>query len=305
MEIEVLPNKAGAVLHGLDLAKPLTDSAFGNIYATYLRWANIIITGQDQISSKDYVSFCGQFGKIIRGVPSTSHHKRYSKSDVDETEAPKYTLSGHPEIFVITNLERQGKPIGLSKAGLYWHSDLYYVARPAKITFLLGKNIPTSGGDTLILNTSEVFNAMPKELKKRVKGVWMHHSWITGWPYAFPTLAPLSPEECVSTPDVEHPLVGRHPETGQSFLYPGALYHFENPGIRPMGLSDKKAAALYQDVKDFTLDERFIYRHKWAVGDILATDNLAGMHCATDFNDTLELRTLHRVTIEGVAPVMA
>ena len=76
------------------------------------------------------------------------------------------------------------------------------------------------------------------------------------------------------------------------------------PGIRPMGLSNQKAAALYQDIKDFTLNDRFIYRHKWRVGDILATDNLAGIHCATDFDNT-ELRMLHRVTIEGVAPACA
>ena len=305
MEIEALPRKAGAVLHGLDLAKPLSDSAFGDIYATYLRWTNIIITDQNYLSSKNYVDFCGRFGKIIVGVPSTSRQKKYSKSDVDETEAPKYTLPAYPEIYVITNLERKGKPAGLAKAGLYWHSDLYYVAQPAKVTFLFGKDVPMSGGDTLILNTYEVFDAMPKDLKERVKGVWMHHSWITGWPYTFPNRAPLSPEECVSTPDVEHPLVGCHPETGRPFLYPGALYQFENPGIKPIGLSDQKAAVLYRDIKDFTLDERFIYRHKWRVGDILATDNLAGMHCATDFDDTLELRTLHRVTIEGVAPAMA
>jgi len=304
MEIEVLPNKAGAILHGLDLGKPLTESAFEDIYSTYLRSANIVITGQTHISSKDYVDFCGRFGKIIAGVPSTSRHKKYSKSDVDETEAPKYTLPGYPEIFVITNLEHQGKPVGLAKAGLYWHSDLYYMAKPSKVTFLFGKNLPTSGGDTMILNTYEVFGAMPKELKERIKNVWMHHSWTTGWPYSFPDRAPLSPEECETTPDVKHPLVGCHPETGRPFLYPGALYHFDNPGIRPMGLSNQKAAALYQDIKDFTLNDRFIYRHKWRVGDILATDNLAGMHCATDFDNT-ELRMLHRVTIEGVAPACA
>lgn len=305
MEVEILSNKAGAVVHGLDLAKPLGDTEFADVYDAYLSWANIVIRDQAHISSDDYVQFCARFGEIIAGVPSTSRQKKFSEADVEKADAPKYTLPGYPEIFVISNLERKGKPAGLSKAGLYWHSDLHYVAEPAKITFLLGRELPSSGGDTLFLNTYEVFAALPDRLKERLKKVRMLHSWTTGWPYAFPTRAPLSPEERAATPDVEHPLVGRHPETGRLFLYPGALYDFENPGVRPLGPVGEDVEALYEDLKAFTLDERFIHRHQWRTGDILATDNLAGMHCATPYDDDSELRMLHRVTIEGVAPVAA
>lgn len=305
MEIEVLSNEAGAVLHGLDLAKSLSDSAFKDVYDTYLKFANIVITGQDHIGPEDYIRFCGRFGEIVAGVPSTSRQRKYAETDVAEVTAPKYTLPGHPEIFVISNLEREGKPVGLSKAGLYWHSDLYYMAEPAKVTFLLGKAIPSAGGDTLILSSYVVFDALPEDLKARLKRIRVSHSWTTGWPYAFPTRAPLSPEECAATPDVEHPLVGRHPETGRPFLYPGAIYDFHNPGIEPLGPEGEDAAALFDYVKAFALDERFIYRHRWRIGDILATDNLAGMHCATPFNDESEMRMLHRVTISGRAPVAA
>jgi taurine dioxygenase len=302
MDVEILPTKAGAILHGLDLAAPLSDSAFKDVYDTYLQWANIVITGQDHISPDDYIAFCARFGEIIPGIPSTSRQKKYSEADIDEAEAPKYTLSGHPEIFVISNLERQGKPVGLSKAGLYWHSDLYYMAEPAKVTFLHGKALPKSGGETLFLNAYEVFEAMPEDLKDRARGVRMWHSWTTGWPYAFPTRAPLSPEDCATTPDIEHPLVGIHPENGRPFLYPGALYDFDNPGIKPMGMDEEEGSALYEELKAFALSDRFIHRHKWNAGDILACDDLAAMHCATPFDDTAELRILHRVTIKGVAP---
>ena len=301
----MLSNQAGALIHGLDLSRPLSESVFQDIYTTHLLWANFIITGQNHISSEDYIRFCRRFGEIIIGVPSTSRHKKYSKSDVNNIETLKYTLPDHPEIFVISNIEQQGKPVGLSQAGLYWHSDLYYLPEPAKVTFLLGKILPTTGGDTLILNSYEVFDAMPTALKKRVKGVWMHHSWTAGWPYTFPSREPLSREEHAVTPDVEHPLVGCHPETGRLFLYPGALYDFENPGTRPIGLTDQESSTLLQDLKDYVLSERFIHRHKWCVGDILSTDDVAGMHRATTFNDTLELRTLHRITIKGIAPIAA
>jgi len=305
VNLEILPNKAGVILKDLDLSRPLTESVFQEIYEAYLHWANIIITGQRHISPDEYISFCSRFGEIISGVPATSRHKKYSTSDIDETIAPKYTLPGHPEIYVISNIEQKdGKPIGLSKAGLYWHSDLYYTAEPSKITFLLAKQLPRAGGDTLLLNNYEVYRVMPNSLKKRISGLWMHHSWTTGWPYTFPTRAPLSPEEILSTPDVEHPLVGRHPETGRHFLFPGALYEFDNPGIRPVGLPSQKSAALYKELKSFVLNEPFIYRHQWSLGDIVATDNLAGMHRGTNFDDAVEKRTIHRITIKGAAPII-
>ncbi|MBO68437.1 MAG: hypothetical protein CL398_09010, partial [Acidiferrobacteraceae bacterium] len=195
MEIELINNRAGARLHGLDLSKPIAATVFQQIYETYLEYANIVITRQKHITPTDYVQFCSRFGEIVPGVPSTSYHNKYSESDISRDDAPNYTLPDHPEIFVISNIEKNGKPTGLSKAGLYWHSDLYYTDNPSKVTFLLAKEIPAYGGDTLILNTYELFAAMPGALKKRVKGMKIRHSWTKGWSYLFPNRAPLSLEE--------------------------------------------------------------------------------------------------------------
>ncbi len=304
MEIEILPKKSGAIIRGLDLSHEPTESLFQDIYSVYLKWPNIIITDQHHISSDSYIAFCRRFGKILSGVPATSHQKKYSKLDVEETIAPKYTLPGYPEIYVISNVEnRDGKPTGLNKAGRYWHSDLYYTVNPAKTTFLLARELPRQGGDTLILNNYEVYDAMPTALRNKLDGLLIHHSWTTGWPYTFPDRAPLSREECSSTPDVEHPLVGQHPETSRPFLYPGALYEFFNPGACLIGLPPKEGIELQKQMKDFVLNDRFIHRHKWRLGDILATDNLAAMHKATDFNYDVEKRTIHRITIEGIPPL--
>ena len=112
MEIELIENKAGARLHGLDLSKPITTTVFRQIYATYLECANIVIARQEHITPAHYVQFCSRFGEIIPGVPSTSHHNKYSKSDVTRVDAPSYTLPDHPEIFVISNIEKNTAPRG-------------------------------------------------------------------------------------------------------------------------------------------------------------------------------------------------
>ena len=78
-----------------------------------------------------------------------------------------------------------------------------------------------------------------------------------------------------------------------------------NPGIKLVGLSEQESISVYEELKCFMLSKRFIYRHKWSLGDIVATDNLAGMHRATAFNEDTERRTIHRITIKGKAPLEA
>ena len=109
VDVEVLPNRAGAIVHGADVGPMMSDSTFQDIYEAYLNWANVVVTGQDHIEPEDCIAFCGRFGEIIAGIPSTSRQQKYSEQDINEAQAPKYTLPDHPEIFVISNEERQGK----------------------------------------------------------------------------------------------------------------------------------------------------------------------------------------------------
>lgn len=305
VDVAPLPNGAGARILGADLAKPLGDGDFARIRDAFLEWTNILIPGQDHISPADYEAFCGRFGEIIPGIPATGRHKQYSERDVRRVEAPKYTLPGHGNIFVITNEEADGKPAGLAKAGLYWHSDLYYRDTPAKVTFLLAKQMPKRGGTTCIMNMYRVYEAMPEDLRRRLDGLTVWHSWVTGWPYTFPTRAPLSDEEVADTPDVVHPLVCRHGDTARPTLYIGAFYSVDNPGIAIRGLPAAEARELYEELKAFALRPEFIYEHLWQVGDLLATDDIAAMHAATPFDDTGEVRRLLRITIQGAAPIAA
>ena len=302
IEIAPLPNGAGVRILGADLSLPIGESDFADIYAAYLEWSNILIPGQGRISPAHYQAFCARFGKIMPGVPSTGRQKRYRKRDIERAHAPKYTLAGYAGIFVLTNEEIDGKPAGLSKAGLYWHSDLYYREVPAKVTFLFARRVPRTGGETGILNTYRVYDAMPDALKRRIAGLRVWHSWVAGWSSLFPTRAPLTDEEIADTPDVIHPLVCRHPESLRPTLYIGALAQGRNPGLEIRGLPRAEAQALYEELKAFVLRPEFVYVHHWQAGDLLANDNISAMHCAMPFDDTREIRTLHRITIEGVRP---
>jgi alpha-ketoglutarate-dependent 2,4-dichlorophenoxyacetate dioxygenase len=54
---------------------------------------------------------------------------------------------------------------------------------------------------------------------------------------------------------------------------------------------------LLDELTAFATQGRFVYSHKWRLGDIVMWDNLATMHRATPFEDTKYRRDMRRVTV--------
>ena len=53
----------------------------------------------------------------------------------------------------------------------------------------------------------------------------------------------------------------------------------------------------------FATQERFVYRHKWEVGDVLIWDNRCTLHTGTRFDVTKYERHVHRTWVKGDRPV--
>ena len=96
---------------------------------------------------------------------------------------------------------------------------------------------------------------------------------------------------------VHHPLVPRHPITGHKALY--ALGHGAH-GIE--GMDEAEADALLDELRDHVLQEKFLYAHRYEVGELVIWDTLSTMHAAVpiDFADGAENeRLLWRISVRG------
>jgi len=51
-----------------------------------------------------------------------------------------------------------------------------------------------------------------------------------------------------------------------------------------------------RDLMEHATERRFVYRHRWRVGDLVIWDNLATMHRGRPYDDTVHRRELRRVT---------
>jgi taurine dioxygenase len=102
------------------------------------------------------------------------------------------------------------------------------------------------------------------------------------------------------TPDVAHPIVRVHPDTGRKCLFVNEGYTTRIVDMEP-GESDALLAALFAHV---TRPE-FVYRHQWRPGDFLIWDNCATQHRAVaDYALPLR-RVMERTTLTGSAVLAA
>ena len=82
-----------------------------------------------------------------------------------------------------------------------------------------------------------------------------------------------TPQEIAETPDVEHPLVRTHPETGRK-----ALYLNPNRLDRIVGLERAESDALLDELAGEARKPQHHFGHVWQAGDIVIWDNRATMH---------------------------
>jgi taurine dioxygenase len=164
-------------------------------------------------------------------------------------------------------------------------------------TMLHAIEIPPEGADTLFASLTSAYDALPPAMRARVDPMKAIHSYAYMRSIRYPNAAPMRPEQLERVRDMVHPLIRTHPETGRRALYVSEYIIREFEG---MGLEDSQA--LLAQLNAFATEDRFVYRHRWRVGDLLVWDNRATMHKATPYDDVRYRRRMHRSMVQGDVP---
>ena len=101
----------------------------------------------------------------------------------------------------------------------------------------------------------------------------------------------VSETEKATRPPARHRLVHRHPGSGRKVLY------LASHASQVIGMPLEEGRALLRELIEFATQPRFVYRHKWRVGDLLVWDNQQTMHRGTPFDDTKHPRDMRRTTV--------
>ena len=157
--------------------------------------------------------------------------------------------------------------------------------------------IPPSGGDTYFADTRAAYDALPDTMKKKLEGLQAEHSiWYSrGLRGGYvPTEA-----ERAARPPAHHPLVRRHRGSGRKALF------IASHASHTIGWPADEGRALLDELLAFATQERFVYVHKWHVGDLVIWDNRCTLHRATPFPSNNHKREMRRTTVVDTQGDMA
>jgi taurine dioxygenase len=208
----------------------------------------------------------------------------------------QYWLPEQPEVYVISNIVENGKPVGNPREGFGWHTDLSYMPLPTAYTFLYGLEVPDEGADTEFCTVYPTTDALPAALRARLDGMTMRHSYA--WLHASrPWAAPLTEQQKARSPDVFHPMMRTHPITGRKGLYLGGT-----TCALPVDMDEADGRALLDDLFRHATAREHVYAHKWRRHDLVFWDNRFVMHTATEYDRDRYRRLIHRTSVRGEKP---
>ena len=274
----------GAEILGVNLAEPVDTQTFRQIEDALHRYAVVVFPGQT-VSPEQHIAFSRLFGEL-------EHHVRLDRC-----------RPGYPELFIVSNIIENGKPIGSQDAGFFWHSDLCYAKEPSRGSLFYAHEIPMQDGapkgDTLFSSMTASYDALPEAIKQQLAGRQAINSYIAGYARdrkSGPRME-LTAEQRAKTPDMPHPAVRTHPATGKKCLFVNEGYTTEIVGMAPA-----ESRALLDHLFEHMKEDRFVYRHKWRKGDFLIWDNCATQHRAVIDYELPLRRRMERTTLAGSVP---
>jgi len=274
-----IPNAPlGAQVSGVDLSRPLQPSAMQALQKSLLKYRALSIPEQ-QLQPDDFIRFSRIFGKPH---PHVLEHLR---------------LVGHPEILVLSNvIEDDSKPNGHNGAA-FWHTDNSYEQNPASATMLYARRVPDSGGETLICDMVTAYHALPDAMKRRCAALMVRHRYGNRDQDKEFAAGQLQGNQADKVPEVTHPLVRKHPVSGEECLYAVAA---SARGI--VGMPDDEALALLNELKRHCTQAQFVTAHRYAVDEVFIWDTLTTMHAAAVMDvarDSSNTRIMHRISVKG------
>ena len=274
--MRVLPTgSVGAEVADVDLAAA-DARQIDAIKQAWYRHDVLVFRGQT-LTDDDLLAFSRHFGEL---------------DPPPNQGAGRKSPAGYPDIYVVSNVrDDTGEPIGaLGDGEALWHTDMSYAARPPDASMLYSLEIPPTGGDTCFCSMKAALEAMPRALRERIAGLQIKHdgTYDSGGNLRKGLAASDDPRRSVGTP---HPIVIEHPVSGDKALYLGRR---RNAYI--MGLDLQDSERLLDEVWSFV--EAKVYRHRWALGDLVLWDNRSTMHRRDAFDPSAR-RIMHRTQIKG------
>ena len=279
MKVSKVAPLIGAEVTGIDLREPIDAETRHQLNAALVDNVALVIRDQD-FTPPQYLAAVSLFGE-----PMPQHFTQYALPDC-------------PLVHEVSNRhkDKSGQRV---KHGAGWHTDHTNHVRPPKYTCLFAVSLPSSGGDTAVVNMRAAYESLPRDIQQSLQGLKTVNVFQGSAASNYSGQSADAQAEKKPEP-VLQPLIRVHPDSGKNALY---FHPVKTENI--VGMSPSNSQKLLNDLLERSIKDEFIYRHKWRKGDMLIWDNRAAMHKAHfDYNPE-EFRLLYRVLVRGELPISA
>lgn len=286
IEIRKLPDAPfGAEILGFSDAHIEDAASIGRLRHAFAAEGLLIFRGIDLAPAR-HIALGRCFGRI--NVPAG-----------DGSDA----VPGHREIFIVSNIKRDGRPLGAYNEEAVWHCDHAYRRIPSLASLFLARQVPrVAGWETGFADAHRPLAEMPERWLARLAGARVLHDHEDYMRRYYPDL-PYPAEDRLLYPRLSHPALALHPVTGRPLLA------FSCSTMA--GVVDAEGREFERDFVQeliaFVTGPRHSYFHHYAAGDMILWDNRALWHRPPEPRGLFEesdpsARLFHRVTIAGETP---
>jgi taurine dioxygenase len=269
LDIRPITGALGAEIHGVDLARDLTEPTIASIRQAFLE--HLVVFFRDQTRSPaQFMAFARTIGRPLE-YPFVKG------------------LEGFPEITAVVKRPEQTVSFGGN-----WHTDTTYFPEPPMATMLVARELPPRGGDTQFANQYLAYDALSDGMKSLLEGL----RWVSRSDKAEASRTREDRATAERTVLIaEHPVVRTHPETGRRSLFVNLAHsaHFA-------GMTAEESMPLLRFLFQHQIRPEFTCRFRWTPGAVALWDNRCTLHMAiNDYNGYR--REMHRITLAGDVPV--
>ena len=255
----ITPGLGAEVTH-IDLAASLDEAGVADLRAAFNTYGLLVFRNQGAMTRAHQVAFAQLFGPLERSPLGEEADPDVVRIIHDATRPPTENI---------------------------WHVDHSFREIPPRGAVLRAIEVPQAGGDTLFADMRAVFRRLPTEVRALLHDVRATHD-VAKW-----APAERVDELHAAAPIVTHPVLCRHPETGEETVFVNAAY---TTGFVEVERSQSLA------LLDFLLRQVNVpevqCRVRWQAGTVAVWDNRALQHYAVGDYFPAQ-RIMERTSIAG------
>ncbi len=240
----------------------------------------VVIRNEKPVDPEVLIEFYKKMGRVVK-----------------QNEKVKGNVDGHGELI---RVRQNGLFAGKDDGELEWHSAGMNRTDHDDIVIMYMHQPAESGGDTYFTDHQTAFEDLDEETKEicrnvksktvtytaRMKLEKMHYKNVFSDEQTMMEFRDIDGKTSFAKQTPRKELVTRHPINGKEGLYfPWSVIR----GFSGINFDRKQQHDLYYKLKEHTLSDKYVYRHKWNAYDICLSEQHHSLHKRDAYTGDREL----------------